>query len=265
MTSNDLEYLKGWFAEYAKSFYSEDKEDQKNILVKIKHTYNVCNNIVAIAQGLDLSDQDVRLAETVALFHDVGRFSQYARYKTFKDAVSENHGLLGSQILAERHALNDLSKNEQEVVIKTVRFHNAYTIPAEVDEKIKFYLRLIRDADKVDIYRVFIEYYESPEIERASAIAFGLPDIPEYSPEMLVCLNEKRIASYQGLKTENDFRLLKLSWVYSLNYDVSLMLLRERGYIDNVCRKLPHTDEIRVAIEKLQEYISGRLSHGDAQ
>ena len=99
MTRNDLNFFKKWFSDYCKSFYSSDIEDQKNIYLKEQHTFNVCKNIIEIAKGLSLSNDQIILAETVALFHDIGRFPQYAKYKTFRDSISVNHGLLGAQTL----------------------------------------------------------------------------------------------------------------------------------------------------------------------
>lgn len=262
MTQDDLIYFKDWFAEYARAYYSPDKEDQKNILLKVEHTDNVCRNIAAIANGSSLNDNQVRLAEAVALFHDVGRFRQYARYKTFRDAVSVNHGLLGSKILIEEKVLQQLPVDEQQLIIQAVKFHNAFAIPAVIDVNVILFLKLVRDADKVDIFRVFIKYYESPEAERASATAFGLPDTPEYSKSMLSCILNRHVASYSHIRTENDFKLMKLSWVYDMHFKESVRLLQERGYIDSIIDKLPQTEDILAATEVLYEYISQRLTSG---
>ncbi len=259
MTENDLIYLKSWFSDYTKSFYSSNKEDQKNIMNKIEHTYNVCENIVEIATRLALSDNKTRLAETVALFHDVGRFPQYAKYKTFKDAISINHGLLAAKTLVAEKVLQNLPKDEQDSITQTVKFHNAFAIPTVLKEDVGFFLKLIRDADKIDIFRVFIKYYESPKNERASATAFGLPDTPEYSKVMLSNIFKKQVASYSNLKTENDFKLMKLSWIYDMHFKESIKLLQERNYINKIINKLPQTDEIISAMAKLQKYITERL------
>ncbi len=261
MTADDLAFMKGWFSAYTKSFYSSDEEDQKNIMLKVEHTRNVCENIIRIANALSLGGSEMLLAETAALFHDVGRFPQYARYKTFRDAVSANHGHLGAKVLSEENVFENLPVNEQKMIVRTVRFHNAFAVPAAVSEKTAFLLKMVRDADKLDIFRVFIEYYESPDEDKASAVAYGLPDTPEYSHDILSCLHDEKIASYVNLKTENDFKLMKLSWVYGMNFDISLKMLRKRGHIDRIARKLPQTPEILSAIRHLEEYISGRLKN----
>ncbi|MEN8263202.1 MAG: HD domain-containing protein [Nitrospirota bacterium] len=261
MTDSDLAYLKGWFSDYTKSFYSTDTEDQKNIMVKVDHTENVCRNILEIAKESAISENDTRIAEGVALFHDIGRFPQYARYKTFRDADSVNHGLLGSQTLMNEKVLDRLPDEEQQIIIQAVRFHGAFSIPGSMNGKTLLFLKLIRDADKVDIYRVFIEYYESPGEERASATAFGVPDTPECSQAMLSRLLNKQIASYTDIQSENDFRLMKLSWIYDMHFDESVRMLLNRDYLDRIINKLPRTDEVSAAVKSVREYIAERLGN----
>lgn len=263
MTQDDLIYFKNWFADYTRAYYSSDNEDQKNILLKVEHTDNVCRNIVAIAQGSSLNDNQVRLAEAVALFHDVGRFRQYTQFKTFRDAISMNHGLLGSKILIEEKVLQRLPGDEQQLIIQAVKFHNAFAIPTVLDSNVILFLKLIRDADKVDIFRVFIKYYESPEEERASATAFRVPDTPEYSKVMLSCIRNKHVASYSNIRTENDFKLMKLSWVYDMHFNESVRLVLERNYLNSIIDKLPKTEDILAATEVLREYILQRLNSGE--
>lgn len=260
MTEADLIYLRNWFTDYTKSFYSANEEDLKNITLKVVHTHNVCENILRIAKVSSLNSNQARIAETVALFHDIGRFSQYAKYKTFRDADSINHGLLGSRILIEGKVLRNLPEKEQQLITEAVRFHNTFAIPRISDDVILF-LKLIRDADKVDIYRVFIEYYASPKEDRASATAFGVPDGPEYSEVMLSCIMSRKVASYSNIKTENDFKLMKLSWVFDMHFRESIRLLHEKNYVRMIADELPRTKEIFEAVEVVNRYISERLQN----
>lgn len=264
MTEEDLTKLNKWFDTYTQSFYSSDEEDQRNILLKVEHTRHVCGNIVEIAEVLSLSENQRRLSRTIALFHDIGRFPQYARYKTFRDAISVSHGRLGAETLLRENVLGGLPQQEQQLIVQSVRFHGVFAIPAVLDSDAVFFLKLIRDADKIDIYRVFIEYYESPEDQRASATAFGVPDTDEYSGPMLSSLLQKKVASYSDIKTENDFKIMKLSWVYDMNFNASIRLLLERNYLDGIIDKLPRTDEIQSAVICLRRYISERL-HNDSK
>jgi HD superfamily phosphohydrolase YqeK len=259
MKQDDLIFFKKWFSDYCKSFYSSNIEDQKNISLKEQHTFNVCKNIIEIAKELSLSNDQIILSEAVALFHDVGRFPQYAKYKTFRDNISVNHGLLGAQTLLGKKILQNLPDNEQELIIQAVKFHNAFSIPKKEKENIVFFIKLIRDADKLDIWRVFLEYYESPDENRASAVGLGLPDIPEYSEDVISCLYKKKILSLSKIKTLNDFKLLQLSWIYDLNFKSSFRLLFERDYLDRITAKLPQTEEIQKASCFLRKFVLQKL------
>lgn len=268
MKQSDLAFFRQWFSDYTRSFHGGSREDLSNIRVKEVHTYNVCENM-----RLLIKDPEVRasqcfkavqnldmIAEAVALFHDVGRFHQYAEYKTFRDAVSINHALLGAEILSGKGVLENLSGREAELMIKAVKFHNALKIPDIDDDCAILLLKMVRDADKLDIWRVFLEYYISPTGDRLSAAGLGLPDTPDYSPEVIASIFERRVASLSAMKTVNDFKLLQLSWVYDLNFNTSLKVLLEKDYINQLIRSMPQTGEILRVPVVLWEYMEKRLS-----
>jgi len=260
MKHDDLIFFKQWFADYCKSFYTDNTEDQRNILLKEEHTFNVCGNMVGITGGLSLDEEKKLLSETIALFHDVGRFPQYARFKTFRDSDSVNHGILGAETLREKKIVEELPAHEQEIILKAVKFHNAFSVPRNEREEIIFFIRLIRDADKLDIWRVFLEYYESPAKGKASAVGLGLPDVPEYTKEVVTVIYKKEIIRLIDLKTLNDFKLLQLSWIFDLNFTPSFQLLKERNYIERITAHLPQTEEISTVEAFLKEYVQQQLS-----
>lgn len=262
MTESDLNSLKDRFSDYTGSFFSSSEEDNRNLKLKIEHSHNVCSNATHIAKALSLPADRVRLAEAAALFHDIGRFPQYEKYRTFEDSKSVNHGFLGSETLFNENILQNLPKEEQNLIRQTVKFHNVFDIPHFEDENLTFFVKLLRDADKLDILRVFINYYESPEEERASATAFGLPDTPEYSKEILERIYNRQKVSYSYLRTVNDFKLMNLSWTYLLNFKASYRLLKERGYLDRIIKHLPDAEEITRAVVLVRKFVEERLQKG---
>lgn len=237
--------FKEWFETYARRFYSPDPAEQRNIYLKIEHTARVCDIIAAISRDLSLDADDMLLAESIGLFHDIGRFPQFARYKTFRDSISVNHGRLGAEVLAEEKTLQDLPEHEQEIITTAVKFHNAYTIPDLPSDDMVLFLKLVRDADKLDIWRIFTGYFEMPEEDRASEAALGLPDGPGYSEEMIAAIYRNRSASISYLRTLNDFKLMQLSWISDLNFSASFRLLQEGDYINRLISLLPDNEEIR--------------------
>lgn len=260
MTGGDLAFFKDWFIQFVRSYYSTNPEDQRNINLKEVHTYKVCENIIEITKDLGCAQREIMLAETIALFHDIGRFPQYAKYKTFKDHLSVNHAYLGVQTLIKEGVLRELSEDEKRIIIKAVRFHNTFSIPKKEQKEIVFFIKLIRDADKLDIWRVFIEYYETPKKERASAAGLGLADTSDYSRDILSYIYKGHVVPQSKLKCMNDFKIMHLSWVYDMNFKTSYKLLSERKYIDRIISYLPQDEDLKKVSSLLNEYINKRLT-----
>ena len=267
MTDQDLRFFHSWFLQYFRSFYTGSEEDRRNLLLKEEHTRHVCENIRCIAKELALEGTEALLAETIALFHDLGRFPQYAEYKTFRDSRSVNHASLGAEVLSCEGVLGTLPENEQRIILQAIKFHNAYAVPGIGDNDALLFMKLIRDADKLDIWRVFAEYLALPEKDRPSAAGLGLPDIPEYSGNVLSCVLSRRMASLSTVKSLNDFILMQLSWVYDLNFRASFILLRERNLLKKLIATLPPSetiDTLSLSLEEyLEEHIQGAPSHHD--
>ena len=260
MTRNDIIVFKQWFRDFYTSYSTSDPEDQRNYDLKEKHTVNVCKNILEISGGLTLDDQKMMLSETIALFHDVGRFPQYAQYRTFRDSTSVNHGYLGARVLRERKILAGLNKREQELIMKSIRSHNAFSVLKTEDGDLDFFIRLIRDADKLDIWRVFRDYYDCPEEGRASAAGLGFPDSPEYTGSVVSTIHQKKIVKLSRIKTLNDFKLLQLSWIFDLNFKPTFEMVMQRNIIDTITKTLPETADIHEAVRIVHNYVGQHLS-----
>jgi putative nucleotidyltransferase with HDIG domain len=252
MRRSELENFRRWFSGFTKGFYSADEEHQRNIALKVKHSLLVSENMVLIAE--QESPEDVLLAEATGLFHDVGRFPQYAQYGTFKDAVSVNHGELGARVLREEGVLEGLPGEEQELILTAVKYHNAFSVPRIEGPGALHLLKLVRDADKLDIWRVFIEYYGEDEGQRSSAAGLGLPETGGYSEGTLSFIHEGKSVPLRAARTLDDFKLLQLSWVYDLNFRATHRLLLERGCIEKLAAHLPRNGQIRSAVKRLEDF-----------
>jgi len=259
MNQNDLEHLKKWFADYVAGFYTDSPTNNSTIRIKEKHTERVCENMILLGKALDLSDEEMVLTETMALFHDVGRFKQFAIYGTFKDADSENHALLGLRELVAHNVLDVCNKDERKWIAKAIANHNAVTIPKKENENSLFYIRLLRDADKLDIWRVFIDYYNTRDKQPNPVVEIGLPDDPSFSPQILSALSEERFVRFQDLRTLNDFKLLLLSWVFDLNFTCSIQMVKDRGYVEKIGAILPNSQETKKVLKHIHDYMERHL------
>ena len=262
MEPNELERLKGWFTAYCRGFYTDNEADNRNFSLKEIHTQHVCEIMRLLTGSLRLSPNERITAEAIALFHDVGRFEQYRRYSTFRDDISENHAALGVKILKEESVLVNVPEEERRSICLAISLHNVFRVPFSIKGRDLIFTRLIRDADKLDIWRIFAEFYMQPEAERASAAGLGFPDLPGFSPEVLDCLERKEMVNLTMLKCLNDFKLLQLSWVFDLNFPASFRLALDRGYIDGLSMTLPQDGKVDNALGMIREYAAGKAAGG---
>jgi hypothetical protein len=262
MEQKELTALKNWFSDYCDTFNTPNSEDQRNITIKRDHTHEVCLNAAQIAKDLRLDRHQTMLAEAIALFHDVGRFPQYRQYKTFDDSISVNHAVLSARVLLENKVLVDLHQRDRDLIIRAVTLHNVFSLPEGLEDETLLFSRLIRDADKLDILRVVIEYFEQEPGSRAEAVALGLPDAPGYSEEVLACLRREKMALKSMLTTQNDFKLLQLAWLYDLNFTGSLRMVVTRNYIPKIADLLPRNNDISKAVNNVRGYVDRRLQAG---
>jgi hypothetical protein len=253
----DLASLHAWFASYCGSFRSADVEVQRNFDLKELHTRNVCEAARLIAQGG--SPRRLMLAEVAALCHDLGRFPQFREFRTFKDSDSLNHAHLSGQILKQSGLLDFLSESERDTVLCAVRLHNAFEIPSGLAPEAEDLLKLLRDADKLDIWRVFIEYFHAPEGERASGAGLGFPDLPICSPEVLAAVGAGKMVQLSALKSLNDFKMLQLSWVYDINFLSTLRLIKERGVLERLAATLPKEEAVLDVLARVRSYLERKL------
>lgn len=263
MKPKDFKTLVKWFNAYVCSYLTEYRDDNHAIRLKEKHTYRVCGNIALLARELNLSEQDLLLSKTMALFHDLGRFKQYRQYGTFSDRASENHAAIGIAEIDRHQALPMCTDQERDLIISAISQHNTAALPQNGDQQALFFMRLLRDADKLDIWKVFCDYYREnrrqPDKAHNDTIVFGLADLPEYTPDAIRALNEGRSARIEDLRTLTDFKLLQISWVYDLNFTPAFRALKKRAYIERIASELPQTPEIIAAVKKTRSFIQSAL------
>jgi len=244
LPESDLNNLKQWFLQYVQSFYSADSIVQQAMLLKEKHSLRVCDKILKIGKQLGMNNNHLRIAETMGLFHDIGRFEQFTRYQTFVDKKSENHGELGVKVLQREKTLAALDKNTRELILKAISYHNRLKVPEDESPVCIYFSKLLRDADKLDIFHVVSTYYNNSNGQKSTAVELDLPDTPEVSEEILTSLLDGKMISMHLLQTLNDFKLLQMAWIYDINFRPTFQMIQEQGYIKIIRDTLPTSKKI---------------------
>lgn len=239
-----------WFHKYVQSFYSPDEDIHQHILLKEEHTLAVVERCGELARHLGLAEADCRLAQLIGLFHDIGRFKQYTVYRTFRDSQSENHALLGLREIEGMELLNQLSDEQRQCFRFAIAAHNAVAIPADAISRQLLFSRIIRDADKLDIYRVLAPLLTPPGGQG-------------YSRMCMQAVLDGKQCDYNNVKTIDDYKLVRLSWIYDLNFSWTLRQIAAQGYIGTLIRHLPDTPEMRLAAERLHQYVQVKTALPD--
>jgi len=248
-----------FFNDYVEGFRNCPQEDRDNIDLKHDHTMAVLAEAEMILAGLEEkpAPELALCARTAALFHDFGRFAQYQRYKTFSDPKSINHGFLGSREIARTGALNGMPGQYKKLVRGVVVMHNRRFVPHGLDPRLDFLVRLVRDADKLDIFKVVFAHFFMPNGDINEVVTMHLKNEPScYTPEILEEALAGTLVDYTRMHWINDFKLLVLSWVHDLNFGVSKRAFKDRNYVGRVLDSMPHLpkrDRLEAVVYKALE------------
>ena len=189
------------FDEYVSNY----DPDNPLIHLKVIHSYKVAEIAERIARSLN-NEELVDFAWMLGLLHDIGRFEQARRYNTFVDSQSVDHAELGADILfkedlIDRFPTETLPDGWRQTAETAIRQHNKLAIAEGLDERTKIFSEILRDADKVDIFRVLSEI---PYSDRNGS---GGPVLPETAGEPVECLltpfaeTQTRIAVFAGCRS----------------------------------------------------------------
>ncbi|MDO4177994.1 MAG: HD domain-containing protein [Phascolarctobacterium sp.] len=258
-----LELAYNYMNEYVKTFYSDDKDEMLGIATKEEHTGYVTKNCRDLAEHLHLNEHDVQLAELIGLLHDIGRFRQWQVYHTFVDGDSEDHANLGLKVIVDLPFYKLLAAKDQELLLFAIGNHNKKEIVKTKSAKKLLFAKIIRDADKLDIYRVLEPYLDATK-------EFGLK--LKFSP----ATHEDRFAAgflekfvngeqvdYRLIETQNDRKLVRLMWVYDVNFSWTLQRIRDRGFICKIISSLPDNEMVKQGVERLNTYVDIKCATND--
>lgn len=240
----DFERIEKVFKEYVDTF---DMEDEK-ISLKYYHTLEVANISYKIASLMGLSDEDKDLAKLIGYLHDIGRFEQVAQTNSFKDKLMD-HADNGVKLLFDEGMIRKFIDDPKydEIIKKAVRNHNKYKILDEVDNREELFTNIIRDSDKIDIFRVRKLYYNSEII---------LPP----SKEVLDSFEKGELVKLDDIKNKSDSILCILAFIFDFNYKNSLKVLKETGYYEKLLESIEVSDENIEVFNRIKEIVLNKLN-----
>jgi hypothetical protein len=233
MTDEHFQMARSRFNRYVARFREPDGSWPAMQALKRKHTAHVVADAGRIMAAEGWSADRQRVGRTAALLHDIGRFSQYAEFRTFQDSASVNHAERGCEVMRREGVLDGLPEEDRRIVFEAVRLHNLLALPPETDLLTAGIADLVRDADKLDIFRVFEEGVEQNQFEKNPEIAWNMRREGGVSEPVIAALEAGRPVDYRQVATFCDFAMVQVSWFFGqLSYAESRRLARARRVLE---------------------------------
>ncbi len=212
------------------------------IAQKIRHTYGVIAMSKYIAEQLKLSVEDIYLAKIIALLHDIGRFEQAREYSSYNDCQNIDHAQLAVMILKKNDFIRKFNQNKayDNTIIKAILNHNKLKIDDDLSDKELLHAKIIRDADKLDNFRILIKEdfkaisnYTQEELENSLI-----------SKEVYNQIEKGQTIDYSTMKTPLDFWLSGVAYIFDINFDITLEYIKEKDLINKIIDRIDYQKPI---------------------
>ena len=207
--------------------------NEKPIKMKKDHSFRVMDISNRIAVDLNLEKEKIELATLIGLLHDIARFEQFKQFKTFSDLKSFDHGDYGVQLLEKDNMIRkyiDTDKYDN-ILKKAIKNHNKFTIEDGLVEEEELFCKIVRDADKLDIFYEAATMFWENDIEKIENGRIR-PEIKEQFIEGKL-INKKDISMKDGAE-----KIIQvLAFIYDINFATSFKIIYESKYIDIIIGK----------------------------
>ena len=220
----DIELANKEFNKYV----SNSNPNNGRIKLKIEHIKRVSKKCEDIANNLKLSENEVNLSKVIGLFHDIGRFEQAKLYNTFSDKDTINHAELSVKVLFEDNLIEKfkIDKKYYNIIKFAILNHNKDKIQEGLTEEELLYAKIIRDADKLDIFYTICKYdFES---------IFWYPDFncTKISDDIIKQFENSHIINYACINSNADQIIIFYAYLFDFYYDFSLKYVKQNKYLD---------------------------------
>ena len=248
----DIKKAKQEFKEYVKNYDPEDKQ----VKLKIEHIERVSQLAKNMAKELKLSEEDIALAELIGLLHDIGRFEQIRIYHTLVDKKNINHGEFGAKVLFENDLIRKFIETDEfdEIIKLAIVNHNRDKIEEGLTERQLLHAKLIRDADKTDIFYLLITGEEKTIWETDNM------NNEIVTNEIYREFIEDRHINYKNMETSGDILVAHFAYIYDLYFKPTRRIFKDKKYVDQLYNRFNFTnkdtaEKFKVIHEKAKQYI----------
>lgn len=230
-----IEHAKSAFHNFIQQF---DVDDPK-ISLKIRHTYCVMDACEYLANEMKLDKTDHDLAILIGLLHDIGRFEQLTRFNSYDDSLI-CHAQCGIEVLFDQGHIRDFITSDKydHIIYHAIKNHSAYAIAPGLNSQELLHAQIIRDADKIDNYRVKRDDTIEALLD-ISAEELGTYEISDHIFETFA--SHKTILKGDRV-TPMDKWVSFLALLFDFNYAPSFQYILEHDYINAIVERIPYSN-----------------------
>jgi len=245
------------FEEYFQSLIIDSPENQRQFEEIRAHSLRTVANSLLLAKVLLQTEEEKAIATVNALFHDLGKAELISK-NIEAVIVQRDHATASSKIIQQLEFYQGLPADVQLIILRSVENHNKLKLPKLDSEQQTLFARLLRDADKLDIfdssYRFFKERYGIQPY-----FTMDLNNSTEVSEKILKSILAGKTAAVEDMKSMNDFKLLLISMAFDLNFKYTFRIMSEKQYIQKIYETLPKRDQIIDVYRSIKLFVENKF------
>lgn len=206
---------------------------------KYHHSFRVMDLSRRIAESLDLNEEQINLATLIGLLHDIARFEEFTRYSGFSLRNEFDHGDFALEILKKDNFIRkfiDIDKYD-DIIFTAIRCHNKFKIEDGLDDETVLFCKIIRDADKIDIFYEATEFFWNKEEDLKVIETCTILD--QYYEQFMKKEPIYRIEEQSAL----DEVIACIAFIFDLNFKYSFKLIKEGNYINKTLDRFNFKNE----------------------
>lgn len=250
--------IEKWFNSYVTKFKSE-VSDKTNVDLIKNHSLRVSELVSELSEQWELSERELVLAKIAGLLHDIGRFEQLIKSETFSDTAQINHTQLAISIVDENNLLAELSEEESKIVMDSILFHNETLLQASIEPASLPFIKLLRDADKIDILTIVSNYYSNSKQGSNKRLEMELLDKNEISKKVIQSILNEKVVDKKDVLNLNDLKLQQMSLIFDLNCKKSFKIVSEKTYLKQIYETMPKKDEVIDMYRQIKIFLENQL------
>ena len=166
---------------------------------------------------------------------------------------------MGNSILFENNLIRNFIKEKQydRIISKSILNHNKLTIENNLEDRELLHAKIIRDADKIDNFRVKATDDFENIIDNANR---EMLENDVISDKVIHDFMDSKVIIREDRNTYMDFWVSYIAFLFDFNFISSLAYIKEMDYIHKIIDRLDYKNrDTKQKMEKMRKHAIGYM------